>query len=66
MKITNSSEGELRWFDLSNLPNKQVIPSDYKMITQIALKPPKHTSFYNIKVTKDGNSFTLNYFHKLH
>lgn len=62
LSLKKSSEGDLKWFDLKNLPKGQIIPSDFQMIKQIILKHTNKTNFYKICIIIDRNKFILDYF----
>ncbi len=61
-KVKNSTEGNLKWFDLNNLSKTEIIPSDYEMIKQIVLQPKSSIDFYKIRILTDGDKYTLDYF----
>ncbi len=61
-KFKNSSEGDLEWFSLDDLPKTEIIPSDYAMIKQIVLQPKSTIDFYKIRMLTDGDKYTLDYF----
>lgn len=63
-KVKKSSEGDIRWFDVHDLPKSGIIPSDYAMIKQIVLKSTSNTYFYKIRMTDDNGKFSLDYFEK--
>lgn len=60
--ITNSCEGELRWYDLSNLDQIKtlMIPSDYEMLKQWLAA--KETLYVNSVIEKQGDKYILKKF----
>lgn len=53
-EIRNRQEGELKWFDLGNLPKGDVIPSDLLMIEKM-VKKREENRCYNCVIEKTGN-----------
>ncbi len=64
-EIRESSEGKLKWFDLSNLSRAEIIPSDYEMIKKIVLNDEEKSGFYKIRMLSDGKKYKLDYFEAL-
>ncbi len=61
-EIKNGGEGELKWFDLGNLPKGAIIPSDLlmieKMVKQRGGERPggvPHTNYYNCVIEKTSS-----------
>lgn len=62
-EIKSGGEGELKWFDLGNLPKEEIIPSDLLMIEKM-VKKRECNSYYNcvIEKTSSGSHHELKKF----
>lgn len=61
-KITIQQEGELNWYDLSDLPRlkSQIIPSDYLMIEKMVLQQEKN--YFDCVLVKEETEYRLESF----
>jgi len=59
--IIESHEGKLRWFDINNLDNEKIIPSDILMIKEFVLKDKK-LDIHKIKMKQDGEEYFVEEF----
>lgn len=60
--ITNSSEGELKWYDMDTIEElkEQIIPSDFLMIEKIIKR--KESNYYDCVIEKIGEDHILRKF----
>lgn len=52
-EIKSGGEGELKWFDLGNLPKEEIIPSDLLMIEKMVKL--RECNYYNCVIEKTGS-----------
>lgn len=62
--VKESTEGQLEWFSINKLPKSQIVPSDYKMIKQIILRPVETVHYYKIRILDEEGKFAVDYFKK--
>ncbi|TKJ17660.1 hypothetical protein CEE44_03965 [Candidatus Woesearchaeota archaeon B3_Woes] len=61
--IQATKEGELQWFDINELKNTKIIPSDLSMIKEFLLKDSK-VDLHKIKMTEEEGEYRLEEFGK--
>ena len=60
-KLIETKEGNLKWFDLNNLNESKIIPSDILMIKEFILKN-KNTKIHKIKMIEDNEKYRVEEF----
>ena len=64
-EIKNSSEGELKWFDLNGIEGfkEKIIPSDFEMIQKFIMS--KEDGYYNSIIEKAKGTYILKDFRRI-
>ena len=61
LDVVETDEGELKWFDIEDLNNIRIIPSDLLMIKEFVLKEKK-MEVNRIKMIEDGDVYEVEEF----